>query len=97
MSATFRLTPRAYQDLKAIGRYTLQKWGKRQRNKYLQDMDKRFQWLADNPRMGKHRPEIEAGYHCYNQGSHIIFYLIRDTGIDIIGIPHRAMDIEKYF
>jgi toxin ParE1/3/4 len=97
MSANFRITPRAQDDLKSIGRYTLRKWGKKQRDLYLHDLDKRFQWLADQPQIGKERPDIKDGYYCFSQGSHLIFYIIHQDNIDIIGIPHKSMDIVNYF
>jgi len=98
MTRNYRLTPRALEDIKAIGRYTLRQWGVRQRNQYLQDLDLRFKWLAEQPQLGKHRPDIEQGYYCYLQGSHLIFYVFNDVGgIDIIGIPHKAMDVLNYF
>jgi len=97
MNPDYRLTPRAFDDLKQIGRYTLQKWGKQQRNRYLLDLDQRFAWLAKHPRLGKHRPDIAEGYYCFPQGAHLIFYLLNSDGIDIIGIPHQAMDIAYYF
>jgi len=31
----FKLTQKALDDLRAIGRYTVKKWGIQQRNKYL--------------------------------------------------------------
>lgn len=94
---TFHITPRAEESLKEIGRYTLKKWGKKQRNIYLQDIDKRFQWLAENPLIGKHRADIEEGYYCFRQGEHLIFYVIQQSDIAIIGVPHCAMDIQNYF
>ncbi|MCB1976677.1 MAG: type II toxin-antitoxin system RelE/ParE family toxin [Nitrosomonas sp.] len=97
MIATVKITPRALEDLKKIGRYTLQKWGKNKRDSYLRDLDNRFGWLAENPKIGKHRTDIEAGYYCYLQGSHLIFYTIGEDCIHIIGIPHKAMDIFNYF
>ncbi len=97
MTGTFRVTPRANDDLKNIGRYTLRQWGKDQRNRYLRDLDKRFKWLANQPEIGKHRPDIEAGYYCYLQGSHLVFYILTEHGIDIIGIPHKSMDVLNYF
>ncbi len=93
----FRITPRARDDLKNIGRYTLKTWGKEQRNIYLKKLDKRFQWLAENPNLGKFRPEVHEDYYCFLQGSHLVFYILRDNGIDIIGIPHQNMDIQSYF
>lgn len=97
MTHTYRITPRALQDLQNIGRYTQEKWGREQRNKYLRALEKRFEWLAKNPHMGSPRPEIQKGYFSYIQGSHLIFYLKREDGIDIIGIPHQCMDIERLF
>lgn len=97
MNNRYRITPRAVHDLKNIGRYTFKKWGAKQRNKYLLAFEKRFEWLAENPNRGRHRPEINKGYYSYLQGSHVIFYLQRERGIDIIGIPHQRMDIEKFF
>lgn len=93
----FRITPKAKADLINIGRYTLKTWGKEQRNTYLRNLDKRFHWLAENPHFGRHRPEIQEVFYCFPQGMHLVFYVIRDNGIDIIGIPHQHMDIPNYF
>ena len=93
----FRVTPRALEDLKNIGRYTEQQWGKQQRNTYLRALEKRFGWLAENPQLGKHRMDIAEGYYSFPQAAHVVFYLIRDNSIDIIGIPHKEMDIITYF
>jgi toxin ParE1/3/4 len=97
MTNTYRLTPRAQQDLISIGRYTLKRWGREQRNIYLGAIEQRFKLIAKNPYMGRHRPDIKEGYYSCPQGSHVIFYLIRENGIDIIGIPHQRMDILNYF
>ena len=49
----YRITPSATEDLKDIGRYTFQQWGKQQRNIYLKNFEFRFAWLAQNPFLGK--------------------------------------------
>lgn len=95
--ADFRITPRARADLLAIGRYTLQIWGRNQRDIYLRNLDKRFQWLADNPRLGQHRTDVQEGHYSFLEGAHLVFYILREGGIDIIGIPHQNMDIPHYF
>ncbi|SBR50854.1 type II toxin-antitoxin system RelE/ParE family toxin [Halomonas sp. HL-93] len=94
---TFHITPRARDDLKNIGRYTERQWGRSQRNIYLKDFEKRFHWLAENPLLGKYRSDISESYYSYPQGQHVIFYLIGQGGIEIIGIPHKEMDIVSYF
>ncbi|QEY59387.1 type II toxin-antitoxin system RelE/ParE family toxin [Pseudomonas sp. C27(2019)] len=92
-----RVTPRARDDLKNIGRYTERTWGKAQRNHYLKSLDARFDWLAENPQLGKHRPDICEGYHSFPEGQHVVFYLLDSRTLDIIGIPHKEMDTISYF
>jgi toxin ParE1/3/4 len=97
MTKTYRITPRAQQDFINIGRYTLKKWGRAQRNSYLGAIEQRFKLIAENPNTGRHRTDVKEAYFCWFQGSHMIFYLIREDGVDIIGIPHQRMDILNYF
>lgn len=93
----YRVTLRARDDLKNIGRYTLQQWGKNQRNLYLKQLETRFEWLSESPLLGKHRTDIQEGFYSFPQSEHVVFYLIRIEGIDIIGVPHKEMDILNYF
>jgi len=53
--------------------------------------------FAEHPNLGKPRPEIRDGYYSYLPGSHVVFYLVRQGGIDIIGILHQRMDVLSYF
>lgn len=63
----------------------------------MRALDDRFRWLAEHPHSGKHRPDIAEGYYSFSQGSHVIFYLIGAEAIDIIGVPHKHMDVTGYF
>lgn len=93
MSARFRLTPRAVADIDAIADYTIETWGRGQLEKYLRSMNTRFDWLADNPFAGRERTDVHPGYRSFPQGNHVIFYIVSGDHIDIIGIPHKSMDI----
>jgi toxin ParE1/3/4 len=92
---SFTLTNMAKADLKEIGHYTLQKWGREQRNHYLSILDACFYQLASNPLKGKDCSEIRYGYRKFNAGSHVIFYhqTLSDT-IEIVRVLHGRMDIE---
>ena len=74
MTKAYWITPRAQEDLKNIGRYSLKMWGRKQRNTYLKTLEKRFEWLAERPDRGQRRPDIQEEYFSYPQGSHIVFY-----------------------
>lgn len=94
---SFTLTNMAKADLKDIGRYTLNKWGREQRNHYLSILDACFSQLADNPSNGMDCSEIRSGYRKFNVGSHIIFYrqIISDS-IEIVRVLHGHMDVENH-
>jgi toxin ParE1/3/4 len=62
VSGSFRITPRAAKDLRGIARHTLKTWGRRQRDRYLRELDQGFRRLADHPELGRPRPDIKAGY-----------------------------------
>jgi len=46
------LSNKAVEDLKSIGRYTEDRWGKVQRNTYLSKLDDGIQTLARHPLSG---------------------------------------------
>ncbi|WP_143741950.1 type II toxin-antitoxin system RelE/ParE family toxin [Thiorhodovibrio frisius] len=39
---------------------------------------------------------MKDGYRGYSQGSHVIFYLIRESCIGIIGVLHQRMDASSH-
>lgn len=89
------LSPEAKTDIADIRKYTTRQWGKAQTEKYSLQLRERMRWLADNPMLGKSRDEIKEGYRSFNEGSHIIFYRVAGSAIEIIGILHQNMDIEQ--
>lgn len=93
MTATYRIRQLAEKDLEAIWLYTREQWGIVQADSYLESLILRFDWLVENPRMGKLRDDVKSGYFCFPEGMHLIFYIINKSQIEIIGIPHQRMDI----
>ncbi len=91
----YRLTPAAKSDLLKIWNYTLETWGKKQAEKYLRGIESTLEQLADNPELGRQRPEINYGYYSFPVEKHIIFYLQSSRYVDIIGVLHGRMDINK--
>lgn len=71
-------------------------WGVDQADSYLATLFERFQRLADNPEIGKPRPDVQEGFHGFPFRSHMIFYLLGPTSIEVIGVPHQSMDILKH-
>jgi len=95
MKKDYRLTPAAKVDLLTIGRFTYKTFGIEKRNIYLKKLDESFSLLATNHHLGLKRDEIREGYRSFPVASHIIFYRVGQDGIEILGIPHKNMDIEN--
>jgi len=96
--STFTLTNMAKADMKEIAKFTQNRWGREQRNLYLQMLDDSFHQLATNPLKGKDCSDIRVGYRKLVVGRHVIFYRQTLTGaIQIIRVLHGRMDIEMRF
>ena len=93
MSNNYSIRQLAEKDLEEIWFYTFTEWGQEQADSYIGSFLSRFAWLTENPRIGKHRDDVKNGYYCLPEGMHLVFYIIDENGIDIIGVPHQSMDI----
>jgi len=93
----YLLSGAAQQDIISIRDYTMDTWGKEQTSKYLDQLEKRFEWLADQPALRKKRNEVKEGYLSFPEGRHVIFYRMANKGIEVIGIIHQSEDIDTYF
>ena len=89
----FVLRELALEDLEEIWLYTLNEWNADQSDRYVCALLSRMDWLVKNPHGGKPREDIKPGYFCCPEGRHLIFFLIHDNRIDVIGIAHQSMDV----
>jgi toxin ParE1/3/4 len=53
--------------------------------------------LAENPMMGRSRPELAPDLRSFPVGSYIIFYRPLTNGIQVIHVVSGARDIEALF
>jgi toxin ParE1/3/4 len=90
------LSPRARADLDEIWRYTAQRWGPDQAERYIRVLQNAIETVAEEPRRGRHCDEVRKGYRSYPAGSHVLFYRSVKSGIDIVRILHSHMDFERH-
>lgn len=95
VSSNFRITAKARNDLLQIGRHTDLKWGRKQRDHYLKQLDEAFNLIGENPKIGIDCSHVLAGYRSFQQGAHVIFYRESEM-IEIIRILHKRMEVEKH-
>ena len=94
--SSFDLTKAARADRKAIAKFTQERWGVRQRNTYLKEIDQVFHALAKNPVMGRACDEVREGYRKFPHGSHVIYYKQIDSDVLlVVRILHMTMDVDS--
>lgn len=87
----YRLTPEAQSDLIDIRRYGIEQWGTAQSQYYLSELRVRIQLLAENPSLGKPRPEVAEGVRSFLYESHVIYYMVHQQQLVIFGVLHQRM------
>ncbi len=97
MSGSYRLTPKADQDLVEIWKFSFHNWGLIQANDYLKLLDSQFEKLAVQPGIGKSCDHIRHGYRVHHIKRHLIFYRSTDGVIEIVRILHDRRNIEDHF
>jgi toxin ParE1/3/4 len=58
--------------------------------------EKKMRYLADNPKYGLERDEIQVGYLSCFEGSHTIYYRIMTDHIDIIDVLYQSMEPKRH-
>ena len=90
-------TLRARQDLEEIGRYSLERWGRRQMAKYLRQLDRTIQKLTTQPEaLGQDRSYVKPGLRSLRHKQyHFVFYRVRGDSVEILRILHQRRDWAK--
>lgn len=96
MSRMYQLTRAADNDLSEIWHNTRKRWGNRQADKYLTELETCFIELGKHPESGRERPEIRKGYRSIPKNKHTIFYRQHHNYIQIIRVLHQRMEINDH-
>ena len=92
---TDRLSKRAESDLEDIWLYTFESWSLEQAESYHSLLNQAFDGFAANTKVGR-IADIRDGYFKHSVGSHLIFYTITNTNLDVVRILHQRMDVTRH-
>lgn len=90
------LSRKTQEDIDEIYEFGSNEFGKNKSLDYLIELRAHFQFLLDNPIIGKHRSEIKEGLYSFPYASHIIFYRVFNTHIRIVRVLHGSRDLKKF-
>ncbi len=78
-----------------IADYSLDRWGLRQTERYLDGLDDCFRRLVQTPQVGRSFDQIRAGYLRIEHGKHVVIYRADADGVFICRILHQSMLPER--
>ncbi len=85
----YRLTKDADDDLLKIFLYGFELFGRAQAEEYRDSLNRCFQLLAENPRLGRNADELAPGARRHEHTRHVIFYDEQPYGVLITAIIHE--------
>jgi toxin ParE1/3/4 len=94
--SSYRLTPAAQRDLSSIWDFTQERWDVSQAETYLAEIRAAIERVAADPGRGRACDDIREGYRRYGIGSHLVFYVEKSDGVDVIRILHQRMDPTRH-
>ena len=89
------ISPAATNDLKEIYQYGLCRWGEAQTDNYLEAIKDQFWLLTEHPLIGIERPELLPNCRSLSIQSHIVFYRVLASHLEIIRILHSRQDPQR--
>jgi len=96
VSGKYTFSPRARGDLEEIWSYTAERWAQTQAESYMRTIQEAIESVAITPRRGRNCDEIRPGYFKLAVGSHIVFYRLTKSAIDVVRILHQRMDFTRH-
>ena len=92
----FQVRQAADNDLLDIFIYGCEQFGVDAAEAYIYRLEAGIQQLTEHPKSGRSIEQIIAGVRALPVVSHVIYYQVTDTTIDIIRALHKSMLPEKH-
>jgi len=93
--ARYWFTPRASQDLRDIW-HTIAIDNEKAADKLLMRIFDRLELAAEQPKMGKARPELSVTARVLVEGRYIVIYEPQPDGVLVVAIVHGMRDPEHW-
>ena len=92
----YKLSCKADNDLKNIYKYTCQKYGEKQADKYINALEKKFGKLAKNPLLCRKREEYNPPVRIHRHKKHLVVYIREGKSILIVRVLHEKMELDNH-
>ena len=93
--ADYFTTRNAAADLRDIYHRSVEQWGERVADEYLDAVYRVFERLAKNPELGQVRRKRSSPFLMYPAKQHFVIYDVSPQGIIIVALLHQVRNIES--
>lgn len=97
MSAQFRLTKPAIQDIEQIADYIANQSGFDQADLFLKKLNAKFAKIAQFPNLGRQRDEILPGLRSIPIDKYLILYMVIEQDVEIFRVVNGYRDLSALF
>jgi toxin ParE1/3/4 len=97
MTAQFRLTEPAIQDIEQIADYIARQSGLDQADRFLNKLDAKFVKIAQFPNLGRQRDEILPGLRSLPMDNYLILYMVMGQDVEIFRVVSGYRDLSALF
>lgn len=89
---SYRLAPRAFDDLEDIWRYTAETWSVAQADLYTDGLTRVFETIAALPTLARERTEFDPPVRIHAHEGHLIVYTLSDDNLIILRLLGGRQD-----
>ena len=98
MTAQFKLTESATQDIEEIADYLSQQSGFDRAERFVRRLNDQFSKIAQFPHIGRSRNEISEGIRSFPvDNSYLILYISAGPSVEILRVVSSYRDLKQLF
>ena len=91
--AYLALSRRAFLDIQDIEAYSIEKWGAKVANDYIESIEAALNLLRENPQLLRTKQDIGDSLSFYRVKQHFLVCALFDQDIYVLTVKHGAMDL----
>jgi toxin ParE1/3/4 len=93
---SYVLSRAAEADIEDIAGRSIAQWGFMRAERYLLELHRAFETLADFPHLGRDASHLRCGYFRFEHQGHSVFYRKTEAGVFIVRVLHQRQQPENY-
>jgi toxin ParE1/3/4 len=91
--AYLAISRRAARDIELIGRYSIERWGKRVAEEYLDSIEQALNRLREQPSLLRTKAEVSPHFRFYRVHRHFLVCSLVENNVYVLAVKHGSLDL----